>query len=504
MTIFDPSSALARGIAYSFPQKWLRLNVPASKMGGGIEGEPSGFSDWLLRSHGLPSSEYAPRFLYGNYLTELLGDLTNSGNCETKPVEVTAIRKVGDSGYRISGDGVSFDADIVVLCTGHLPPNKFLPDHPRIIGDVWAPNALDEIDPDDKLLVVGTGATAVDVVLTLHRSLHRGLITMISPHGNLPIVDAAEAEYPDFFRLHDGDLRPLTVLRRLRSEIARAEKSGDAWQNVLDSFRHHVRGIWQRWSPRERKQFLRHGAQTWLVHRHRLPSDVAELMQSFVASKKLEIRRARYRSLKEVQGGFEVQLAERAVPKQIIVNRIINTTGPSLAFNSAKTPLYRQLFSENMASQNPMGMGLQVDDASQLVDGHGHAQSGLYVLGSATRGHFWEVTGAPDIRLSASLIADHIGKVRFNGEFDHTTRGVAERVTKIVSQQLDVSSTTVTKNTSFIVDLGANSLDLVELVMALEEEFHCEIPEEAAETILTVGDAIQCIHAQTFNQNVEA
>src|ERR1700755_3288026 len=64
-----------------------------------------------------------------------------------------------------------------------------------------------------------------------------------------------------------------------------------------------------------------------------------------------------------------------------------------------------------------------------------------------------------------------------------------ERVKKILADSLGVEPEKVVDNASFIDDLGADSLDTVELVMAFEEEFGCEIPEDAAETILTVGDA---------------
>jgi acyl carrier protein len=70
---------------------------------------------------------------------------------------------------------------------------------------------------------------------------------------------------------------------------------------------------------------------------------------------------------------------------------------------------------------------------------------------------------------------------------------VAERVKKIVVEHLGVEEGKVTENASFIDDLGADSLDTVELVMAFEEEFGCEIPDDAAEKILTVKDAIAFI-----------
>ena len=70
---------------------------------------------------------------------------------------------------------------------------------------------------------------------------------------------------------------------------------------------------------------------------------------------------------------------------------------------------------------------------------------------------------------------------------------IGERVKKIVVEHLGVEPDKVTDQASFIDDLGADSLDTVELVMAFEEEFGCEIPDDAAEKILTVKDAITFI-----------
>jgi acyl carrier protein len=69
----------------------------------------------------------------------------------------------------------------------------------------------------------------------------------------------------------------------------------------------------------------------------------------------------------------------------------------------------------------------------------------------------------------------------------------AERVKKIVVEHLNVDADKVTDSASFIEDLGADSLDTVELVMAFEEEFGFEIPDDAAESIVTVGDAVKFI-----------
>lgn len=76
---------------------------------------------------------------------------------------------------------------------------------------------------------------------------------------------------------------------------------------------------------------------------------------------------------------------------------------------------------------------------------------------------------------------------------------IDERVKKIVVEQLGVKEEDVKSGASFVDDLGADSLDTVELVMALEEEFECEIPDEEAEKITTVKQAVDYV-----NQNLDS
>ena len=77
---------------------------------------------------------------------------------------------------------------------------------------------------------------------------------------------------------------------------------------------------------------------------------------------------------------------------------------------------------------------------------------------------------------------------------------VEQRVIEIVCEHLAVSKETVTRSTSFVEDIGADSLDIVELVMELEEEFDIQIPDDQAEKIKTVGEAIDFIEIATKNK----
>jgi acyl carrier protein len=74
---------------------------------------------------------------------------------------------------------------------------------------------------------------------------------------------------------------------------------------------------------------------------------------------------------------------------------------------------------------------------------------------------------------------------------------IEQRIKKIVAEQLGVNEADVKNESSFVNDLGADSLDTVELVMALEEEFDCQIPDEQAEKISTVQEAIDYVTAHT-------
>ena len=77
------------------------------------------------------------------------------------------------------------------------------------------------------------------------------------------------------------------------------------------------------------------------------------------------------------------------------------------------------------------------------------------------------------------------------------SQALEERVSGLIVEQLGVSKDEVVPSASFIDDLGADSLDIVELVMSLEEEFDLEIPDEDAEKIVTVSDAIKYLEANS-------
>ncbi|MCH7869809.1 MAG: acyl carrier protein [Myxococcales bacterium] len=82
--------------------------------------------------------------------------------------------------------------------------------------------------------------------------------------------------------------------------------------------------------------------------------------------------------------------------------------------------------------------------------------------------------------------------------------GLEDRVTALIVEQLGISVQEAVPSASFLDDLGADSLDIVELVMSLEEEFDVEIPDEDAEKIQTIGDAITYVKKRSVKEQSEA
>jgi acyl carrier protein len=86
------------------------------------------------------------------------------------------------------------------------------------------------------------------------------------------------------------------------------------------------------------------------------------------------------------------------------------------------------------------------------------------------------------------------------GDICMSDKPIEEKVKDIIVEQLGVNPEQVTPNASFIEDLGADSLDIVELVMAFEEEFSVEVPDEDAEKLQTVGDVVKYIEEKANKQ----
>lgn len=413
-TIFDRDGAFGRGLAYSAKADWHRLNVPAYKMGGIGAEDTEGFADWLTETGQANwpdySASFVPRRVYGDYIASQLSDIVTSGRVTTQTDAVIDVARRA-SGYELtlaSGHRRSFD--LVLLCLGNPSPSPFpgIEPSPRSVIDVWAPGALDPIAINERVLVIGTGATAVDVVIDLHRRGMQQPITMISRRGLLPLVDAP-AEIDPAPMEHWPQATARGIFAALRDDTRRKMEVGVPWQTSIDTFRLQIAGLWTEASQIERERFSRHLRAIWLVHRHRLAPDVAQLLERLRGAGQLHVLAGRILRANKTSAGYEVAIHRRGgTDVQMSTDWILNCTGPEERYDRIASPLVGSLLASGIARKGNQGLGLDVDHNCQLRDASGAIQPGLYAIGHATRGAFWEVTAATNIRQQILAIADRL------------------------------------------------------------------------------------------------
>lgn len=409
IVVVEPRRKLGRGTAYGACGPNHLLNVPVSRMEIGLT---PGFGEWLSDRKGeiadaLVESEldlnaaYVPRRLFGDYMEERLTEaLRNKARSGLSAVRGEVVRLLGDGHGVLLTDGREIHADIVVLAMGNLPPrapggpDRWLYDTGFFIPDPWAADAFDDIEPDEPLLLIGTGLTMVDVALRLSQDGHRGRMLAVSRRGLVPRRHKGGGAWAAF--LHDKlPASPLTLLRLVRAEIARADAQGVPWQRVFDAARPAVAGIWNAWSDKERRQFLRHLRPRWDIHRHRMAPRIANGIDALMTAGQLEIARGRITAIRDEGSSVAVSLGRQRL---FNAGHVINCTGPGGEFDRIAIPLIADLRQRGLAVADPLGVGFETRDCA-VLDASGRPSSWLFALGPLTRPAWWEITAVPEINL---------------------------------------------------------------------------------------------------------
>lgn len=414
-TVFDRREAFGRGVAYSPTAPWHRLNVPIDKMGGWrADDAEQAFHDWHVAQHGPLSTRYSDRYVarsaYGAWLRHELDRAVATDLVELRTEEILNVAE-GDGAVHLglAGGGTRI-APLAVLCLGNQKPRPLaIAPLARYVPDMWAPGAMDGISGKAPVLIVGTGATGIDALLELHHRGQQGAIYLLSRRGLLPLIDAPPKAYALKRAIVEDPPRLQRAMRLLRQEADEAEAAGQAWQSVVDAFRAHLPGLWNGLPQVERGRFLRHVRSYWLIHRHRLAPDIADLLSRLRDDGRMVIVRGRLRAARRDGDGLVVDIAEHGKgPVSLPIGWLINCTGPEEDFRRIDDPLIGHLLRSGMARPGAFGIGLDVDGEARLCRADGVPQSHLFVLGGATRGRFGEVTSAPQIRRRASVLAGTI------------------------------------------------------------------------------------------------
>lgn len=398
-TLVERADRTGRGVAYSTREAVHLLNVPSGKMSAWPD-DPDHFARWLDDA----GTSFAERREFGRYVRE---QLAGADLVRVVRSQATGARRTG-GGWQIrlaSGDDV--DTAALVLANGNQPPapmpvgQSLAAD--RFVNNPWSEEAHAAVrrlaESDGDALILGTGLTMVDTVLSLAASGHRGRITALSRRGLIPRGHAAHEAAPiDETEVPHADL--LALWRWLR------KRSGTVgFRAAVDSLRPHSQELWQSWRPEQQRRFLRHARPWWDVHRHRIAPQVAAQLRDLIAAGQLRIMAGRVRALSEHGDEVVASVLPRGaeMPVEQRFACVFNCTGPLGDLRRTQDPLLQQLLADRIVGIDRHGIGLQVDNDNR-------AGERVWALGPLTKGRYWEIVAVPDIRGQAAAVADTIAQ----------------------------------------------------------------------------------------------
>lgn len=418
--IFEPRALLGGGLAYDDADPAHRINVPATRMTL-IPSDPEHFQRWL-DDHGVLAGDadayvggvaFPSRNAFGRYVDAHVRPLVEAGRIALFSEKIASITRENGRWRLVAEGGGAHVAENVVLAATHNAPRPPRPLDPLAGDENFAPDALakgllDKVAPDERILIVGTGLTAADVVCSLATRGHRGKITMFSrrglrARGHAPIAFPAEGDFST------APARSATeILQKIRRAIAQAESEGRSWHSVLDGVRAQGSTIWAGLDPQARRRVVRHLRPFWDVHRFRAAPQVEAALDQKRADGSLEILRARLLGARRDKDKLVVTLKTRGGQQEKAFDRIIVATGPAHGDSLKTQNFLGELAAAGLLGLDPSGLGLKTSLRGRAIDANGAEVENLFVAGPLARGTFGELMGLPQVSDYALYIAEEI------------------------------------------------------------------------------------------------
>lgn len=415
INLIEKSNEVGRGVAYGTKKNFHLLNVPAAKMGA-FANDTAHFYHWLKsKNFDFEAGDFVPRKIYGDYLREVFAEAV-----ENKPANVTVktfraeainISTENDAAGILLDSGEKIISDQIILAFGN-----FLPPHVRTKNDAytksakyfqspWRGDIPTAIARDEKVLIIGTGLTGIDVILSLFNNEHRGGIYALSTHGLLPTVHAQTQPYQSFQNEIEAVSTARQRLKIVHKHLQIAASENNNFRAVIDSLRPFTQSLWQSFPPVEKRRFMRHLQRKWDVARHRMPPQCAEILDNLQQESRLKILRGRIRRIDLLNDGFQVFYGDG---EKIAVDRIINCTGSISNFEKIDVPLIKNLRAAGKIRADELRLGLDATPDGEIIERDGSISPNLLTFGTAHKGILWECTAMPDIRAQAEKLASKL------------------------------------------------------------------------------------------------
>ena len=404
ITVYSPDGVLGRGKAYSTQDPGHLLNVRAGAMGAHA-GEDDDFFLWLVAeniSH--ETSDFVPRALYARYLDSVLAETLI--DAQKKDIRIFTIHeKVTDVIPDIEGltvrtvEGTHVHNGVILACGNDRPRLPVLGQKVATHAGWWKnPYMHDrwrDIQRAGHVVIIGSGLSMVDALVTLKRENYEGDITVVSRHGMVP---HAHPSLSTPFSWNEDEVQKITSLSVLIRQIRlRTAESNADWRDVLDGLRPYSNIIWRNFSATDRKRAQRYMT-LWNTHRHRIPQIMHDMINNAVGQGQLRLISGQVEKVEAMGSSLNVYTSAGVKEGQIVMN--------CLGYDYRITPDDKNLLSVLSRSglvKMSEGFPHPSSDALQL-----HPAHALYGVGPMWQGHFIESTAVRDIRLQADLVVKDI------------------------------------------------------------------------------------------------
>lgn len=424
VVVVSDGPSVGRGVAYGLRRPEYLLNVAARNMSA-FPDVPEHFLQWLrTRSEFEPVPEvelrerFVPREIYGDYLRSIVqhhlqspGDVTATSSefviGEAVDVEPTN----GACSVRLA-DGSLLEADRVVLATGNEPPAALsgadaLSAHPAWVANPWQSWEQRLPSSDGSVVVLGTGLSAVDVIITLRQLGWMGRVDAVSRHGWFPHAHFRGIEYPEFppagVDLAAIGLDRLHALIVEHCALLHARNANPAI--IVDKLRPHTQRIWTQFTTEERLTFAREHAARWNVFRHRIAPDIHSRIAGSQLTGQLRVHSA---GIEKVEASGDQVAVHLDHGDTLTGDVVVNATGPATRLTSTRSVLLQNLLRRGLVVPDATDMGVAVDSDHTVLTAGGERSPWLLALGPMLRGTYWETIAVPELRTQARRVAETV------------------------------------------------------------------------------------------------
>jgi uncharacterized NAD(P)/FAD-binding protein YdhS len=312
----------------------------------------------------------------------------------------------------VLASGSAIYADHVILALGNFPPaDLFQVDNPvqkdpRYCGNPWTDKIYSQIEGNENILLVGSGLTAVDIVLGLILRKFKGNVTMLSRRGRFPLPH--DLSHPPLQILEPDTKHPRKMLLWIRDLIRKNPTI--PWSAVLDGLRPYTKNIWLQWTLAEKKYFLQKIKPYWEIARHRIPAKSAALLNNMINANQLALKKGYIVDATSTDSGIEIIYRSEHQDITQIFHKVINCTGSESNYRKVRFPIISDLISRGKVKADELGLGIECTPEGRIINEHNKIEDGLWCIGPMRKAVLWETTALRELREQAVDIATLISE----------------------------------------------------------------------------------------------